>query len=91
MSWLTLTRWEWFKVRGRRVTWALLAVLVFFSAVFVLIRFADYQFQKDREIVDELIFVPGGAGDRQLRGRGELHPVLGGRAPHVGTRALHAR
>lgn len=59
MSWLTLTRWEWFKVRGRRVTWALLAVLIFFSAVFVLIRFADYQFQKDREIVDELIFVPG--------------------------------
>lgn len=59
MSWLTLTRWEWFKVRGRRVTWALLVILVIFSAVMVLIRFGDYQFQKDRDVEDELIFVAG--------------------------------
>ncbi len=58
MSWLTLTRWEWFKLKGRRVIWALVAVVVGFSALAVFIRFADWQFQKDRDVLDEVIFVP---------------------------------
>ncbi len=58
MTWLTLLRWEWFKLRGRRVVWALVAVLVVFSALAVFIRFADWQFQKDRDVTDEVIFVP---------------------------------
>ena len=28
MTWLNLLRWEWFKLRGRRVIWLLLAVLI---------------------------------------------------------------
>ena len=28
MSWVDLLRWEWFKLRGRRVIWALLVALL---------------------------------------------------------------
>ena len=59
MTWLGLARWEWFKLRGRRVIWVLLAVLVAFSALMVVLRFGDYQFQKDRPIQDEVLFAPG--------------------------------
>ena len=54
-----LARWEWFKLRGRRVIWLLLAGLVVFSSLVVLLRFGDYQFQKDRAIADEVLFNPG--------------------------------
>ncbi|MFQ5948136.1 MAG: ABC transporter permease subunit [Acidimicrobiia bacterium] len=59
MSWLALTRWEWFKLRGRRVIWVLLAIIVLFSSLIVVFRFGDYQFQKDRTIRDEILLVPG--------------------------------
>lgn len=58
MRLLDLARWEWFKLRGRRVIWVLLAVLVVFSSLMVLLRFGDYQFQKDRPIRDEVLFNP---------------------------------
>ena len=58
MSWLTLAKWEWFKLRGRRIIWVLLAVLTVFSAVIVVIRYADYEFQKNRDVTDEIIFLP---------------------------------
>lgn len=58
MSWPNLFRWEWFKLRGRRIIWILLGVLTVFSALMVIIRYADYQFQKDRDVVDEVIFLP---------------------------------
>ncbi len=59
MSWVSVARWEWFKLRGRRVIWVLLGVLVVFSALMVLLRFGDYQFQKDRPIRDEVLFASG--------------------------------
>ena len=59
MSWLTLTKWEWFKLRGRRIIWALLGGIVVFSSLIVVIRYADYEFQKDRDVIDEIAFVPG--------------------------------
>lgn len=59
MSLLDLARWEWFKLRGRRVIWILLATLVVFSSLMVLLRFGDYQFQKDRAVTDEVLFVSG--------------------------------
>jgi ABC-2 type transport system permease protein len=59
MTALDLARWEWFKLRGRRVIWILLAGLVVFSSLVVLLRFGDYQFQKDRAIADEVLFNPG--------------------------------
>ena len=59
MSWWTLLKWEWFKLRGRRIIWALLAVIVVFSSLIVIIRYADYEFQKDRDVVDEIAFLPG--------------------------------
>ena len=55
---MTLVRWEWWKVRSRRVIWVLLAILVGFGSLMVLIRYADYQFQVDKAIVDEVIFSP---------------------------------
>ena len=58
MNWSTLAKWEWFKLRGRRVIWILLGVLTVFSSLMVVIRFADYEFQKDRDVVDEIIFLP---------------------------------
>ena len=58
MSWLNLAKWEWFKLRGRRIIWVLLGVLTVFSAVMVVIRYADYEFQKGRDVVDEVIFLP---------------------------------
>ena len=59
MTWFALLKWEWFKLRGRRVTWLLFIALLAFSSIIVFIRFADYQFQKDRDVVDEILFVPG--------------------------------
>jgi len=58
MSWLNLAKWEWFKLRGRRIIWVLLGVLTVFSAVMVVIRYADYELQKGRDVVDEVIFLP---------------------------------
>lgn len=58
MRWLALARWEWFKLRGRGVVWILLGVLVGFSSLIVIVRYADYEFQKDRDVVDEIIFLP---------------------------------
>jgi ABC-type transport system involved in multi-copper enzyme maturation permease subunit len=59
MSWAGLLRWEWFKLRGRRVIWAMLGALLVFAALVVFIRFGDYQFVKDQDVQDELIFKPG--------------------------------
>ncbi len=59
MSWPGLVRWEWFKLRGRRVTAALLVTMIGFSVLAVVIRFGDYQFVKDRDVVDEILFNPG--------------------------------
>lgn len=56
MNLLDLARWEWFKLRSRRVIWILPAVLIVFSSLMVLLRFGDYQFQKDRAIRDEVLF-----------------------------------
>jgi ABC-type transport system involved in multi-copper enzyme maturation permease subunit len=53
-----LARWEWFKLRGRRVIWVLLGAVVAFAATTVVLRFGDYQFQKDRAIIDEVLFKP---------------------------------
>jgi ABC-type transport system involved in multi-copper enzyme maturation permease subunit len=58
VSWLTIAGWEFFKVRGRRVIWILLGILVGFSSLMVVIRYADYEFQKNRDVVDEIIFLP---------------------------------
>lgn len=58
MSWPTLARWEWFKLRGRRIVWILLGLLTVFSALMVIIRYADYEFQKNRDVIDEIIFLP---------------------------------
>ena len=59
MSVVDLARWEWFKLAGRRVIWILPAVLIVFSSLMVLLRFGDYQFQKDRAVADEVLFNPG--------------------------------
>lgn len=59
MTWWSVARWEWFKLRGRRVIWILLAVLVLFGSIFVLLRFGDYQFRKDAPIRDEALLLPG--------------------------------
>lgn len=59
MTWLNLLRWEWFKLRSRRVIWFLLAVLVIFSAAIVVLRFGDYEVRQDRAIRDEVLFLPG--------------------------------
>ena len=59
MSWATLLRWEWFKLRGRRVIWILLAGLVIFSSLIVVLRFGDYQVRKDSAIKDDVLFLPG--------------------------------
>lgn len=58
MSWLTLVKWEWFKLRGRRIIWVLLTALVAFSAIIVVVRFADWEFRKDADVKDEIIFLP---------------------------------
>ena len=58
MSWSNLFRWEWFKLRGRRIVWVLLGLLTVYSSLMVIIRYADYEFQKDRDVVDEIIFLP---------------------------------
>jgi ABC-type transport system involved in multi-copper enzyme maturation permease subunit len=58
MSWVTLAKWEWFKLRSRRIIWLLLIGLTVFSSLMVVIRFADYQFQKSRDVIDEVIFLP---------------------------------
>jgi ABC-type transport system involved in multi-copper enzyme maturation permease subunit len=59
MSLLALARWEWFKIRGRRIMWLLLIVLAVFAALMVLIRFGDHEFQKDRDAIDEVVFLSG--------------------------------
>ena len=59
MSWVTLLNSEWFKLRGRRVIWILLALLVLFSSLIVVLRFGDYEVRKDRTIRDEVLFLPG--------------------------------
>ena len=59
MSWGNLLKSEWFKLRGRRVIWVLLALLVLFSSLIVVLRFADYEVRKDRTIRDEVLFLPG--------------------------------
>lgn len=58
MSWLTLAKWEWFKLRGRRIIWVLMGALVVFSAVIVVVRYADWEFRKDADVKDEIIFLP---------------------------------
>jgi ABC-type transport system involved in multi-copper enzyme maturation permease subunit len=58
MNWPTVYRWEWFKLRSRRIIWVLVGLLLIFSAIAVWVRFADYQIQKDRDVVDEIIFLP---------------------------------
>jgi len=58
MSWRTLAKWEWFKLRERRIIWVLLIGMTLFSSVMVVIRYADYEFQKGRDVVDEVIFLP---------------------------------
>ena len=58
MKWWTLAKWEWFKLRRRRIVWVLLIGVTVFSSVMVVIRYADYEFQKDRDVVDEIIFLP---------------------------------
>ena len=55
----SLARWEWFKLRGRKVIWILPVILVIFAALLVILRFGDYQFQKDRPIQDEILFNVG--------------------------------
>jgi len=59
MSLLTLARLEWFKIRGRRIMWLLLVILAVFAALMVLIRFGDHEFQKDRDVIDEVVFLSG--------------------------------
>ncbi len=59
MTWGALFKSEWFKLRGRRVIWILLAVLVLFSSLIVVLRFGDYEVRKDRTIRDEVLFLPG--------------------------------
>lgn len=59
MSWQSLAKWEVFKLRGRRMIWVLLAILVFYSAFIVLLRFGDYQFKKDAEVRDDVLFTAG--------------------------------
>ena len=54
-----LATWEWFKLRRRRITWILLALLMLFSALTVLVRFADYQFKKDAVVQAEVAFLVG--------------------------------
>ena len=56
---IDLLRWEWFKLRSRRIIWALFAVLVGFASLVVFIRFVDYQIQKDRPVIGEVVFRPG--------------------------------
>lgn len=56
MTWWDVFRWEWFKLRGRRVLWVMLALLILFSSLIVLVRFGDYEFVKDRPVQDELVF-----------------------------------
>jgi ABC-type transport system involved in multi-copper enzyme maturation permease subunit len=59
MSWWALLRWEWFKLRSRKIIWVLLAALVLFSTFVVALRFGDYQFKKDAAVEDEVIFLAG--------------------------------
>lgn len=59
MSWRSLAKWEIFKLRGRRVIWILLAIVVLFSGFIALLRFGDYQFKKDAAVKDEVLFVAG--------------------------------
>ena len=66
MTVASLLRWEWFKLRGRRVMWVLLIVLLAFSSVIVFIRFGDWQFVKDRDVIDEVRFLPGVLEDRRV-------------------------
>ena len=54
-----LAKWEWFKLRRRRITWILLAILMLFSALSVWIRFADYEFTKDASVNGEVAFLLG--------------------------------
>ena len=58
MTWWNLFRWEWFKLRSRRIIWVLLGTLALYSSVMVVIRYADFEFQRDRDVVDEIIFLP---------------------------------
>jgi len=58
MSWMTLAKWEWFKLRGRRVIWVLLLLLVVFSSIMVVVPYGDYEFRKGRDVSDEVIFLP---------------------------------
>jgi ABC-type transport system involved in multi-copper enzyme maturation permease subunit len=58
MSWVTVYRWEWMKLRSRRIIWVLVGLLLVSSAIAVWIRFADFQIQRDRDVVDEIIFLP---------------------------------
>ncbi len=59
MNWLTLLKWERFKLQGRRIVWLLLVIAVGFAAFMVLLRFGEYQFRKDAAVRDELVFLPG--------------------------------
>ncbi len=60
MTGAKLLGWEWFKLRRRRIIWLLVAIMVGFSAFMVLLRFGEYQFKKDAEVKDEVVFVAGG-------------------------------
>ena len=59
MRLLTIVAWEWRKLRGRRMVWGLLAALVVFASSIVFLRFGEYQFSHGRDVVDEIIYVPG--------------------------------
>lgn len=55
----SIVAWEWRKLRGRRMVWALLATLVLFASAIVFLRFGEYRFAHGRDVVDEIIYVPG--------------------------------
>ena len=76
-----LAKWEWFKLRQRRITWILLAMLMLFSAFAVWLRFADYEFTKDASVKGEVAFLLETPNVHNVEWDIDCAPFLAGQSP----------
>ena len=76
-----LAKWEWFKLRQRRITWILLAMLMLFSGLAVWMRYADYEFSKDASVKGEVAFLLGTPNVHNVELDIDCAPFLAGQSP----------